>query len=107
MAGTDHRGGTEPAGSSHDSGDWPEIGIEARLLAEGSSGFSTGIIICTPHLAKGLEFDRVLIPDASEAVFSTEMDRNLLYVACTRAMHRLEMISVGAPSKLLPPIAHA
>ncbi|MBE0455263.1 MAG: AAA family ATPase [Roseovarius sp.] len=79
-----------------------EAGIEARVLEEGSTGFSTGVLICTPHLAKGLEFDRVIIPDASEAVFSTEMDRNLLYVACTRAMHRLDLIAVGAPSPFLP-----
>ena len=79
-----------------------EAGIEARLLEEGSAGFSAGVVICTPHLAKGLEFDRVIIPDASEAVFSTEMDRNLLYVACTRAMHRLSLISVGNPSGFLP-----
>ena len=75
-----------------------EEGIEARLLEEGSTGFSTGVVVCTPHLAKGLEFDRVILPDASEAVYSTEMDRNLLYVACTRAMHRLSLISVGTPS---------
>ncbi|MBW6507567.1 MAG: AAA family ATPase [Rhodobacteraceae bacterium] len=81
-----------------------EDGVEARLLAEGSTGFSTGVIICTPHLAKGLEFDRVIIPDASEAVFATQMDRNLLYVACTRAMHRLDLIAVGAPSMLIPPM---
>ncbi|MDM7459314.1 MAG: 3'-5' exonuclease [Paracoccus sp. (in: a-proteobacteria)] len=77
-------------------------GVETRLLDEGSTGFSTGVLISTPHLAKGLEFDRVLIPDASEAVFATEMDRNLLYVACTRAMHRLDLIAVGSPSKLIP-----
>lgn len=79
-----------------------EAGVEARLLEEGSTGFSTGVVVCTPHLAKGLEFDRVIIPDASEAVFSTEMDRNLLYVACTRAMHSLSLISVGKPSGFLP-----
>ena len=77
-------------------------GVKARLLQEGSTGFSSGIVVCTPHLAKGLEFDRVIIPDASEAVFSTKMDRNLLYVACTRAMHRLSLISVGDPSGFLP-----
>ncbi len=79
-----------------------EAGVKARLLDEGSVGFSTGIVICTPHLAKGLEFDCVVIPDASAKVFSTEMDRNLLYVACTRAMHRLSLVSVGAPSPFLP-----
>ena len=78
-----------------------DAGVEARLLEEGSTGFSTGVVVCTPYLAKGLEFDRVIIPDASEAVFATEMDRNLLYVACTRAMHRLSLISVGAPSAVL------
>ncbi|MFN3846758.1 MAG: HelD family protein [Paracoccaceae bacterium] len=78
-----------------------EAGVQARLLEEGSSGFSTGVIVCTPHLAKGLEFDRVMIPDVSAAVYANEMDRNLLYVACTRAMHRLSLISVGAPSDFL------
>ncbi|NNU82102.1 AAA family ATPase [Halovulum dunhuangense] len=78
-----------------------DAGVDARLLEEGSAGFSTGVVVCTPHLAKGLEFDRVIIPDASDAVFSTEMDRNLLYVACTRAMHQLSLISVGAPSRFL------
>lgn len=72
-----------------------DMSVDARLLEEGSTGFSTGVVVCTPHLAKGLEFDQVIIPDASAQVFSTEMDRNLLYVACTRAMHRLSLISVG------------
>ncbi|MEX0970469.1 MAG: 3'-5' exonuclease [Paracoccaceae bacterium] len=78
-----------------------DAGVEARLLKEGSTGFSTGIVICTPHLAKGLEFDQVIIPDASATVFTTEMDRNLLYVACTRAMHRLSLISVGEATGFL------
>ena len=78
-----------------------DSGTKARLLEEGSTGFSTGVVICTPHLAKGLEFDEVIVPDASAANFATEMDRNLLYVACTRAMHRLSVISVGEPSEFL------
>jgi DNA helicase-2/ATP-dependent DNA helicase PcrA len=77
-------------------------GIEARLLDEGSAGFSNGIIICTPHLAKGLEFDRVVVTDADAATYRTEMDRNMLYVACTRAMHRLTLIGVGKLSGFLP-----
>ncbi|MEX1234805.1 MAG: 3'-5' exonuclease [Roseovarius sp.] len=82
-------------------------GTKARLLEEGSTGFSTGVVICTPHLAKGLEFDHVIIPDASAQVFATEMDRNLLYVACTRAMHRLSLISVGEPADFLQVALHA
>ncbi|TGD61618.1 helicase [Tabrizicola sp. WMC-M-20] len=77
-------------------------GVNARLLDEGSAGFSNGIIICTPHLAKGLEFDRVVITDADAATYRTEMDRNMLYVACTRAMHRLTVISNGPLSPFVP-----
>ncbi|MFN4184003.1 MAG: HelD family protein [Hyphomonas sp.] len=80
-----------------------EAGAAARLLDSASAGFSTGVLICTAHLAKGLEFDRVIVPDVSAQTYRTEMDRNLLYVACTRAMHRLMIIAVGAPSYLLPP----
>ncbi|MFN3847769.1 MAG: 3'-5' exonuclease, partial [Paracoccaceae bacterium] len=69
-------------------------GFETRLLDATSTGLSTGAIVCTAHLAKGLEFDRVIIPDASAANYRTEMDRNLLYVACTRAMHRLTVVAV-------------
>jgi DNA helicase-2/ATP-dependent DNA helicase PcrA len=79
-----------------------ESGVKARLLDAASTGFSSGVLVCTAHLAKGLEFDRVIVPDANAETYHTEMDRNLLYVACTRAMHRLTLISVGEPSRLLP-----
>lgn len=79
-----------------------EAEVEARLLQSSSAGFSTGVIVCTAHLAKGLEFDRVIVPDASSRNYHTAMDRNLLYVACTRAMHRLTVVTTGEPSALLP-----
>lgn len=79
-----------------------EAGHEARLLDGDSVGFSTGVIVCTAHLAKGLEFDRVIVADAGAGNYLTEMDRNLLYVACTRAMHRLTLFTVGAPAEWLP-----
>jgi DNA helicase-2/ATP-dependent DNA helicase PcrA len=79
-----------------------DAGAKARLLAADSAGFSTGVIVCTAYLAKGLEFDRVIVADAGASNYHTEMDRNLLYVACTRAMHRLTLFTVGEPSPLLP-----
>ncbi|MFW6027437.1 MAG: HelD family protein [bacterium] len=82
-------------------------GVEATLLDPGSAGFAAGIIVCAVHLAKGLEFDRVVVPDASARNYHTELDRNLLYVACTRAMHRLTVIAPGEPSKLLPSVVTA
>ena len=82
--------------------DLQKAGVETRLLGANSKGFASGVMVCTAHLAKGLEFDRVIIPDANATTYHTEMDRNLLYVACTRAMHRLSLISVGAPSRFVP-----
>lgn len=48
---------------------------------------------CPAHLAKGLEFGHVSVANASDKTFKTDMDRNLLYVGCTRAMHRLSVFS--------------
>lgn len=77
-------------------------GIRARLLDPSSAAFSGGITVCTAHLAKGLEFDRVIVPEASAATYHTPMDRNLLYVACTRAMHELVLTHTAEPSAFLP-----
>lgn len=54
-----------------------------------------GVIVTSAHLAKGLEFDRVIVPGADADNYNTGMDRNLLYVACTRAMHRLVLTHTG------------
>lgn len=76
--------------------------VDAVLLDIGSTSFSNGVVVCSAHLAKGLEFDRVIVPDASAANYSSELDRNLLYIACTRAMHRLTVLSPKPLSQLLP-----
>ena len=78
-----------------------KTGVETNLIDADSTVFSTGIIVCTIHLAKGLEFDRVIVPDANAETYHMEMDRNLLYIACTRAMHKLTLIALGKPSNLL------
>ncbi|MBS0002375.1 MAG: AAA family ATPase [Thioalkalivibrio sp.] len=75
-------------------------GLEPQLLDETSGTYHKGIVVCTAQLSKGLEFDRVIVPAAEQANYQTKMDRNMLYVACTRAMHRLTLIHVGAPSAL-------
>ena len=79
-------------------------GVDARLLHGDSAGFSGGVVVCTAYLAKGLEFDRVVVADVSAKQYSSAMDCSLLYVACTRAMHRLAVFCVGEPSPLLPPV---
>ena len=61
------------------------------LLNSGSTSFSNGVIITSVHLAKGLEFDQVIVPFATAVNYTTEVDRGLLYIACTRAMHKLTL----------------
>ena len=52
--------------------------------------------ICTisNQLAKGLEFDAVIINNANEDTYSSkkELDMKLLYVAITRALHELDIV---------------
>lgn len=59
------------------------------LLTAESTAFKEGIIVTTAHLSKGLEFDEVIIPFVSSRNYHTEVDRKMLYIACTRAMHLL------------------
>ncbi len=66
-----------------------------HLLSASSSAFVQGAVICSPQLAKGLEFDLVLVTNASAQNYCSGLDRNLLYVACTRAMHELHLTHVG------------
>ena len=58
-------------------------------------------MIATAYLAKGLEFDRVVVPEATADEYAATIDRHMLYVACTRAMHRLTLTCVGEPTAFL------
>lgn len=71
------------------------------LLSNESAAFSNGIIVTTVHTAKGLEFDEVLIPNVTKKEYENEMERSLLYVACTRAMHRLTLTATGELSEFI------
>lgn len=73
-----------------------------HLLDSNSRKYEEGIMIASAQMAKGLEFDQVLVPFANAEHYSTEMDRSLLYIACTRAMHRLTLTYSGEASRLVP-----
>jgi DNA helicase II / ATP-dependent DNA helicase PcrA len=72
-----------------------------HLLTPDSTSFSSGIIITTVHLAKGLEFDEVIIPFVSASNYKTDIDKRMLYIACTRAMHRLTLTYFESKSTFL------
>lgn len=66
--------------------------------------FTPGITITAIERVKGLEFQAMLIFNPSDKEFSDSSlkDRNLLYVAITRAIHKLDLIVCEKPSALIP-----
>lgn len=66
-----------------------------------SSAFVQDIIINSAHMAKGLEFDEVIIPQVADKNYHSEIDQSMLYVAITRAMHRLTLTYCREKSRLL------
>jgi DNA helicase II / ATP-dependent DNA helicase PcrA len=74
---------------------------EIKLVKSGSIEFEQGVVVIPSYLAKGIEFDAVIIYDASDRVYGDESLRRLFYTACTRAMHYLQVYSVGELSPFL------
>jgi len=64
-----------------------------------------GRLIVPSYLVKGLEFDAVIIANASEENYSFEpLDIKLLYIAMTRALHELKVYAVGNMTPLCSPL---
>lgn len=82
-----------------------------RSLEEGNRQKSQraleSICLMTVHGAKGLEFDKVIIPDCNEGIFphgrmpdpeDVEEERRIFYVAMTRAKKSLELLYLTGSS---------
>ncbi|PKQ17538.1 MAG: hypothetical protein CVT68_07990 [Actinobacteria bacterium HGW-Actinobacteria-8] len=76
-------------------------GVELTLLDYGSESFATGALVTSAHISKGLEFDAVIVPGVDAGTYATPMDKSMLYIACTRAMHELHLSHVGKPTGFL------
>ena len=62
--------------------------IDISLVDATTKGFSKELIIIPAYVAKGLEFDSVIIYNDRNNSYKKN-ERNLLYVACTRCQHEL------------------
>lgn len=71
------------------------------LLSPESNRFMNGISVSSVQMSKGLEFDEVIIPDTDYETYCTNYDRSLLYIACTRAMHKLALLYTGEQTSLI------
>lgn len=95
--------------------------LAVHLLSDEDGQADGGIRLGTMHRAKGLEFKAVLVHDASASSLPSpgalaacedpqdredvlERERNLLYVAMTRARDRLTITWTGTPSPFLSPL---
>ncbi|PAF15428.1 hypothetical protein CHH61_24220, partial [Shouchella clausii] len=72
-----------------------------KLLKSNSTEYEEGVVVVPSYLSKGIEFDAVIIYDASESVYGDESLRRVFYTSCTRAMYDLQLCSVGEPSPFL------
>ena len=73
-----------------------------KLIQSKDSEYHAGISIVPSYLAKGLEFDSVMLFNVNEEIYQeTSLDIKLLYVAMTRAMSKLDIFYTENISKLL------
>ncbi|MDU7029141.1 HelD family protein [Robinsoniella peoriensis] len=75
--------------------------IDLQLIKNESVADLHGVFIIPVYMSKGLEFDAVLICDTDALNYNNKDDKNLLYIACTRALHRLNLFCPGDMSPLL------
>ena len=74
-----------------------------RLVENQRFAFKSGIDVVPVAEIKGLEFDYVVIVEASAQFWpDTPHHRRLMHVAATRAVHQLWLTSVGTPTSILP-----
>ena len=71
-----------------------KYGIDIKHIKASDIDYNGGVFVLTSALSKGLEFDAVMINDASNKVYDENNmdDMHLLYVAETRALHELDVL---------------
>ena len=77
-------------------------GSALQAVAENGELPKRGVVLLDVKLAKGLEFDHVIVPDVHEGAFPDEpVRRHRLYTAISRATQRVTLIANGPLTKLL------
>ncbi|EGD48173.1 UvrD/REP helicase [Ruminiclostridium papyrosolvens DSM 2782] len=72
------------------------------IITGNEKEYKSGIVVVPSYLSKGLEFDVVLISNASSEYYTkSDLDIKLLYVAMTRPLHKLCIYHTGEISNLL------
>jgi DNA helicase-2/ATP-dependent DNA helicase PcrA len=81
------------------NGDVPRL----RRVTEQDFPFTPGVDVTDVRQVKGLEFDYVILVEATNSTYPVDDEsRHLLYIAATRAAHQLWLLAPGVPSRLVP-----
>ena len=75
--------------------------VKTTLIRTENQRLVKGPIIVPSFLAKGLEFDAVIVWNANDQQYHGDDERQLLYTICSRAMHALTLTVTGQPTSLL------
>jgi len=75
--------------------------INCVLIDEHTESQVEGILVVPVYMAKGLEFDGAILYDASNERYRTAYDRQLLYIASTRPLHKLHLYALDEFSAFL------
>lgn len=73
---------------------------DINLIISDNCDFKVGVNVITSYLAKGLEFDGVILADGQN--YLNAFDANLFYTSCTRALHELHIFSNTSLESILP-----
>ncbi|MCE5234730.1 MAG: UvrD-helicase domain-containing protein [Eubacteriales bacterium] len=72
-----------------------------KATLSGDEAYARGAVVMPAYLAKGLEFDAVIVYNASRDNYAYGDERLYLYTACTRALHALRVYYTGEATTLL------
>ncbi len=68
---------------------------DISLISNNKDLLENKVCIISAFNSKGLEFDYVIAYNTSKEVYKTEYDNNLLFIVASRAVHKLDLISIN------------
>ena len=63
------------------------------LISNNQDVLRSRVSIMSAYNSKGLEFDYVIVYDASPENYNSIYDNNLLFICASRAMHKLDLLT--------------
>lgn len=80
---------------------WLNPSLHVQQINDHMPEHLRGAFLLPSYQTKGLEFDAVIICDADAQNYTDADDRKLLYISCTRALHKLSIFSLGTLTPLI------